>query len=110
MYKKVAIALFGLATVFLLLFGHSFLPFVWDWFKRPTLVWQIEGSIKDANFRDLGQSINSCLKKQGLPDIFQDNLVYRANRFFSGWSCNSVGNPQQIFTLNFVPEQNHRPN
>lgn len=63
------------------------------------------------NFRDLGQSLNQCLGK----DVFQPHLVFRSNKYFSGWSCDKIQNPQKIYSLNYSVNEPHsyfceRPN
>ncbi|GHS88375.1 hypothetical protein FACS189487_06490 [Campylobacterota bacterium] len=55
------------------------------------------------NFRDVGESLNQCLNK----DVFRTGLVFRSNKYFSGWSCDRIGNPQKIYTLNFEPHEPH---
>lgn len=60
-----------------------------------------EGLYKDKNFRDIGASINQCYGS----DVMRTGLVFRSNGWFSGWSCNEVGNPEAIFSLNFNPEE-----
>ncbi|WP_186648468.1 tyrosine-protein phosphatase [Fluviispira vulneris] len=55
------------------------------------------------NFRDLGESLNKCLKK----DIYKTGLVYRSNKYFSGWSCDRIKNPDKIYSLNFSPSDPH---
>lgn len=58
-----------------------------------------EGLIKDTNFRDVGTSINACAGRE----LLQEGRIFRANKWFSGWSCKSIGNPDIIFSLNFDP-------
>ncbi|KAB8028481.1 tyrosine-protein phosphatase [Fluviispira multicolorata] len=55
------------------------------------------------NFRDVGASLNQCLQK----DLFQTGLVYRSNKYFSGWSCDKINNPDKIYSLNFSPWNPH---
>ena len=31
--------------------------------------------------------------------------MFRSNKWFSGWSCNSLGNPDSIITLNYQPDK-----
>lgn len=64
-----------------------------------TIRW--EGFYKDKNYRDLGQSLNACL---GTP-LFKEGLITRANGWFSGWSCDQVGNPDVIYSLNYTPKK-----
>ncbi len=63
------------------------------------LKFQIEGPFNQRNFRDVGASINHCLGKNQL----REGHLTRSNRFFSGWWCSLVGNPDQIVTLNYQP-------
>jgi hypothetical protein len=61
------------------------------------LVFKIEGALDSKlNFRDAGLSINECAARKLLPE----GKIYRASGFFSGWSCDRVGNPDVIFSLN----------
>ena len=57
-----------------------------------------EGFYHDMNYRDLGDSINKCYGE----NIFKENLVSRSAGWFSGWSCNKIGNPDVLFSLNFL--------
>tara|TARA_Y100001960_G_scaffold303686_1_gene356023 strand:- start:192 stop:893 length:702 start_codon:yes stop_codon:yes gene_type:complete len=61
-----------------------------------------EGFYHDINHRDLGKSINDCLDEK----IFKENLISRSAGWFSGWSCNKIGNPDVLFSLNFSPKKN----
>ncbi|MBT4289724.1 MAG: hypothetical protein HOD92_20560 [Deltaproteobacteria bacterium] len=60
-----------------------------------------EGLFKDTNYRDVGQSINQCFGEK----IIKPGLLLRSNGWFSGWSCDQVGNPDVIFSLNYSPEK-----
>lgn len=55
------------------------------------------------NFRDVGQSLNECLNKS----VFRIGMVYRSNKYFSGWSCNKIHNPDKIYSLDFSPWNPH---
>lgn len=55
------------------------------------------------NLRDLGESLNQCLNKK----VFATDLVYRSNRYFSGWSCTKIHNPEHIYSLNYDPRDPH---
>lgn len=55
------------------------------------------------NFRDVGESLNQCMGK----NIFQTQKIYRSNRYFSGWSCNKINNPDKIYSLNYSPWNPH---
>lgn len=55
------------------------------------------------NFRDVGQSLNGCLNKE----VFNTGLMYRSNKYFSGWSCEKIQNPKKIYSLNFSPWNPH---
>lgn len=63
--------------------------------ERLAIRW--EGLWIDNNFRDIGESMNQCI---GSGAIFAPNIILRSNVWFSGWSCNSVGNPVSIYSLN----------
>lgn len=56
------------------------------------------------NFRDLGESLNQCLGQTR----FKTHVIYRSNKYFSGWSCDKIGNPDKIYSLNFNPKEPHR--
>lgn len=58
-----------------------------------------EGFVNDANARDVGMSINRCLDEK----FMTEQRLYRAAQWFSGWSCNTVGNPDVILSLNYRP-------
>ena len=75
-----------------LLGNNSSLPLAIRW----------EGFYHDINHRDLGKSINDCLEEK----IFNENLISRSAGWFSGWSCNKIGNPDVLFSLNFSPKEN----
>jgi len=65
----------------------------------------IEGLIGKTNHRDVGESMNACLGKS----VVREGVLSRANRYFSGWSCAAVGNPDVIFTLNHDPAKANEP-
>ena len=58
-----------------------------------------EGFYHDMNYRDLGESINQCYGE----NIFKAGIYSRSAGWFSGWSCNKIGNPDVIFSLNYSP-------
>jgi len=70
----------------------------------PGLAVRWEGFYHDYNYRDVGQSLNKCLGKQ----VFETGLLLRSAGWFSGWSCDGVGNPDTIFSLNFAPKKGKR--
>ncbi len=55
------------------------------------------------NFRDVGQSYNECLGQR----IFQENKIFRSNKYFSGWSCEKIKSPNKIYTFNYDPHNPH---
>ena len=63
-----------------------------------------EGFYHDYNFRDMGSSLNECLGET----IFRADVMLRAAGWFSGWSCDGVGNPETIFSLNYDPGKAER--
>ena len=74
-------------------------------FSSPPLTFKVEGLIgSKINFRDAGASINECAGEALVPE----NKVMRASGFFSGWSCNKVGNPDVIYSLNYSDAENRR--
>ena len=61
-----------------------------------------EGFYHDMNYRDLGKSINECYGE----NIFKEDVVSRSAGWFSGWSCDKIGTPDVLFSLNFSPKKN----
>ena len=55
------------------------------------------------NFRDVGKSLNECLNKS----VFKTGKIFRSDRYFSGWSCDKINNPDKIYSLNFSPWDPH---
>lgn len=76
----------------------------WYMAEGPHL--EIEGILKKPNFRDVGKSVNECLSRSGEKPLLKEKLLYRANKWFSGWSCEQVENPDEIYTLNYEPDKN----
>jgi len=63
---------------------------------------EIEGLWLKNNFRDVGSSLNRCLAEEaGITAPFNDQVFMRVNKWFSGWKCENVGEPDAIFTLNY---------
>ena len=58
-----------------------------------------EGLYHEMNYRDLGESINECYRDK----IFNKNIISRSAGWFSGWSCEKIGNPDSLYSLNFSP-------
>lgn len=58
-----------------------------------------EGFYHDYNHRDVGKSLNVCLGE----NLFKEKIVYRSARWFSGWDCEKVGDPDVIYSLNYAP-------
>lgn len=103
--KKRLFMLFGVSFAALLIFMLFIKVRSFDNPGRgPGLAIRWEGFYHDYNFRDVGQSMNDCL---GSP-IFQTGLLTRSAGWFSGWSCNGVGNPDLIFSLNYSPKKEER--
>lgn len=78
---------------------------VWRHSQVPgrALVVKWEGAVIGRNFRDFGASLNACL---GQP-LVREGQVFRAAMWFSGFSCDSVGAPGTILSLNFDPKDGH---
>lgn len=76
------------------------------WYMAEGLHLEIEGLVKEPNYRDLGSSVNGCLETIGKKPVFLENGLHRSNKWFSGWSCDKVGNPDKIYTLNYEPDKN----
>lgn len=108
MNKVTALKKILLAGVLLSLLGAYH-----EWvYMAPGPHLEIEGLLKKPNYRDVGQSINECLLEAsetfGISQpILNTGLIHRANKWFSGWSCDKVGNPDHIYTLNYEPEKDH---
>jgi hypothetical protein len=64
--------------------------------ERLSVRW--EGLWIPNNYRDVGDSMNGCLGRKD----FKEGVITRANVWFSGWSCDSVDNPDVIYSLNRV--------
>jgi hypothetical protein len=91
--------IFSLITVFVLSLGIYYL-YAKDRDAAYPRNWQ--GALSGRlNFRDLGQSLNQCLQQ----DVFEEGLIFRANKNFTGWSCNQIQNPKTIYSLNYDPEK-----
>jgi protein-tyrosine phosphatase len=72
-------------------------PAILHW--RENLVFKPEGILdRKLNYRDAGASINQCLGTKSL----REGKLMRAAEFFSGWSCERVGQPDVIYSLNFA--------
>ena len=92
-------------------FGMAFVSFV-IWAYYPTVItdgvpltFKVEGALDSKlNLRDAGASINQCSGKKILPE----GKIWRSSGFFSGWSCDRVGNPDVIYSLNYSDAENRR--
>jgi hypothetical protein len=74
-------------------------------FNSPPLTFKVEGLLDSKiNFRDAGLSINGCAGTFLIPE----KRILRASGFFSGWSCDKVGNPDVIYSLNYSDDENRR--
>lgn len=89
-----ALALAGVAAKPLLAMYRSATPLRVSW----------EGAVIDKNFRDVGKSLNACLSERR----FTEGAMLRSNRWFSGWSCEDVGSPTVILSLNSQPRDERR--
>ena len=67
-----------------------------NFFEPQNLVFHIEGFGNRTNYRDLGKSLNEC---QGLVE-YNEGVLGRAKRQFSGMPCSLVGSPDMIVSLN----------
>jgi hypothetical protein len=63
-----------------------------------------EGLFHDYNLRDVGASVNQCLNRK----MFVEGTMWRSAVWFSGWSCDSINNPDVIFSLNYSPTRKER--
>ena len=71
----------------------------------PPLTFKIEGVLDSKlNYRDAGASINECAHEKLLPE----GRLLRSSGFFSGWSCDRVGSPDVIYSLNYSDAENRR--
>jgi hypothetical protein len=91
-------SLIGIGTALLLIFAAwAYGPALTH--RDKALTFKPEGLFDEKlNFRDAGLSINECSGQQQLPA----GKLLRASEFFSGWSCARVGEPDVIYSLNFV--------
>lgn len=98
-FKKVVGA--SILVVLLVILAWAYYPLLFD--RSLTFKW--EGALeRNINFRDAGASINECIGREVLPE----QRLLRSSRFYSGWSCDAVGNPDQIFSLDTYPEDGRR--
>lgn len=71
----------------------------------PRLTFKVEGFFDSKiNFRDAGASINECANEPLLPE----SKIMRSSGFFSGWSCEKVGYPDVIYSLNYSDSEGKR--
>ena len=71
----------------------------------PRLTFKVEGFFDSKiNFRDAGASINQCANEPLLPE----SKIMRSSGFFSGWSCEKVGDPDVIYSLNYSDAEGRR--
>lgn len=96
----------GFSALFLLLLGIAAWAYIPTFTAgEPRLVFHWEGAVQEKlNFRDAGKSINTCAGRELLPE----GVMLRASGFFSGWSCDRVGNPGKIYSLNYSDAENRR--
>lgn len=104
--NKAAVKKIGFSVLVLLILGTvtwAYLPTLTS--GSPPLMFHWEGAVQEKlNFRDAGESINACARKKMLPE----GVILRASGFFSGWSCERVGNPTKIYSLNYSDAENRR--
>ena len=104
-FLKIFLSSLGLVLVFLLLImAWTKYKSIDDGQNEHPLAIRWEGFYHDMNHRDIGQSINDCLGEK----IFNENVFHRSAGWFSGWSCSRVGNPDEIFSLNYSPIKKER--
>lgn len=99
--KKIKILLFFLLFI-LIVVATSFYIYKRDRNKFEPKLW-IGLFDYRLNLRDVGQSLNECLNK----NVFRTGLIYRSNKYFSGWSCEKIKNPGKIYSLNYSPWNPH---
>jgi len=109
--SKVKTALKSLALLLSALMGALFLFMGWVKYQSLEgapeglpLAIRWEGFYHDMNHRDLGASLNQCLGKR----LFREEVLHRAAGWFSGWSCEKVGSPEVIYSLNHSPARAER--
>lgn len=72
---------------------------------KVNLAFKVEGALDSKlNYRDAGRSINECLGSPVLPE----GKLLRSSGFFSGWSCDRVGNPDVLYSLNYSQAEDKR--
>lgn len=89
---------------FLLFLGFIKLRSFWYDDEGLPLAVRWEGLYHHKNFRDVGGSVNQCLGQ----DLFKTEVALRANGWFSGWSCDDVGEPDILYSLNYSPSKEER--
>ncbi len=95
-YRSISILFLALCALGIGLKVHSLEP-------GHSLVVSWEGLVIGKNYRDAGQSFNECLGQK----LIKTGFLLRANRWFSGFSCHDVGEPDEIYSLNFDPKNRH---
>lgn len=103
--KRVLFVLVTPVALVMIFFGRDIYRLgitVWDSPLNLEVKW--EGAVNDKNFRDIGASVNACLGES----IFREGLAFRSNVWFSGWTCDAVGNPEAIYSLNYKPDNQKR--
>jgi hypothetical protein len=104
-YLKRILLLSGLSVLALLLYAGWIKYRSLDYHDGgPPLAIRWEGFYHDMNLRDIGASINGCLGE----NRFREQIALRSAGWFSGWSCDKVGNPQVIYSLNYSPAKEER--
>ena len=96
--KKSIVILSTLIITLVAIIGVIFYIYKRDKSKYEPKLW-----IGMFDYRDVGQSLNQCLKK----DVFNTGLMFRSNKYFSGWSCDKIQNPSKIYSLNYSPWNPH---
>lgn len=91
--KKVTISILVFVFILAMISGGIFYLYKRDKSKHEPKLW-IGLFDYRLNFRDVGQSLNQCLNKE----VFNTGLVFRSNKYFSGWSCDKIQNPKK-YTL-----------
>jgi hypothetical protein len=100
-FKKIALS--GLVLVVVTIAVWMYYPVVL--LPAPRVTFKVEGFFDSKiNFRDAGASINQCANETLLPE----SQILRSSGFFSGWSCEKVGFPDVIYSLNYSDAEGKR--
>lgn len=97
--RKTRVIFFSLGITLLALAYMAYLN------EKAGLRLELEGLYLDKNFRDVAASLNQCARDKSVLLELRSDLLFRANKWFSGWDCDQVKNPEIIVSLNYQPQK-----